>query len=102
MNAWTNSVPPDVAESVRSRLGLSADQFATLLGVAPTTVRRWQQGRTESIAGSEAVILRFLDRHLSSNRSQRRMRDLVDASVRRTGLPAMLDLLWFQFEQGAT
>ena len=34
-------------KELRKRLGLTQDEFAVQLGVAPFTVRRWESGKTK-------------------------------------------------------
>ena len=34
-------------KKMRQRLGLTQDEFAVKLGVAPYTVRRWESGKTQ-------------------------------------------------------
>lgn len=43
--------------SVRAKLGLSQDKFATLLGISKRTVQEWEQGRSVP-SGAARVLLR--------------------------------------------
>lgn len=52
---------PDPQE-IRERLGLSQDEFATVLGVSVRTLQNWEQGRRMP-TGPAAMLLRVADRH---------------------------------------
>jgi len=51
----------DVAR-VRSRLGLSQNKFASLLGISENTLQNWEQGRRKP-AGPAKVLLKVAARH---------------------------------------
>ncbi len=51
----------DVAR-VRSRLGLSQNKFARLLGISENTLQNWEQGRRKP-AGPAKVLLKVAARH---------------------------------------
>ncbi|MBK7257412.1 MAG: helix-turn-helix domain-containing protein [Ignavibacteriae bacterium] len=46
---------PDVA-AIRQHLGLTQRQFASLLGISPSTLRNWEQGRRRP-EGAARVLL---------------------------------------------
>jgi putative transcriptional regulator len=50
---------PDV-RVIRDRTGLSQDKFAMLIGVKPSTLRNWEQGRRKP-TGPARVLLRILE-----------------------------------------
>ena len=50
---------PEVRE-IRNRTGLSQDKFAMLIGVQPSTLRNWEQGRRKP-TGPARVLLRILE-----------------------------------------
>ena len=50
---------PDV-RAIRARTGLSQDAFARSIGVAPSTLRNWEQGRRRP-QGPARVLLALLD-----------------------------------------
>ena len=52
---------PDVA-AIRSKYGLSQEQFASLLGISVRTLQNWEQGRREP-HGPAKVLLRVAARH---------------------------------------
>lgn len=52
---------PDV-KAIRSGLGLSEEQFAALLGVRTTTLRKWQTGKRKP-KGAIFVLLRVAEKH---------------------------------------
>lgn len=52
---------PEIA-SIRMRVGLSQERFATLLGVSSRTLQDWEQGRRNP-SGSAQTLLRIADRH---------------------------------------
>lgn len=51
----------DVAE-IRNSFGLSQDKFAQLLGISPSTLRNWEQGRRKP-EGAARVLLRVAAKH---------------------------------------
>ncbi|MBT9551752.1 MAG: helix-turn-helix domain-containing protein [Hydrogenophaga sp.] len=52
---------PQAAEA-RSKVGLSQQDFATLLGVSPRTLQDWEQGRREP-TGAAKTLLRVAMAH---------------------------------------
>lgn len=46
-------------KKIRKRLGLTQDQFAVRLGVAPYTVRRWESGKTKPSRMAERLLEEF-------------------------------------------
>jgi putative transcriptional regulator len=48
--------------SVRARLGLSQNRFAALLGISPSTLKNWEQGRRRP-TGAAKVLLKVAKRH---------------------------------------
>ncbi|KAA3654124.1 MAG: helix-turn-helix domain-containing protein [Calditrichaeota bacterium] len=52
---------PDV-KSLRKQYGLSQDKFAQLLGISPSTLRNWEQGRRKP-EGAARVLLRVAAKH---------------------------------------
>jgi putative transcriptional regulator len=54
---WEN-----VVADARSRLRLSQDQFAELLGISVKTLHNWEQGRRRP-TGAARVLLRVASRH---------------------------------------
>ncbi len=52
---------PDV-RSIRKRYGLSQNKFAQLLGISPSTLRNWEQGRRKP-EGPARVLLLVAERH---------------------------------------
>ncbi len=47
---------------VRSKLGLSQNKFARLLGISENTLQNWEQGRRQP-AGPAKVLLKVAARH---------------------------------------
>jgi len=43
-------------QSVRSKTGLSQNQFAALLGVSPSTLKNWEQGRRHPSGPAKALL----------------------------------------------
>lgn len=43
--ARRTSFAPDDVRATREQLGLTQDQFATMIGVSVATLRNWEQGR---------------------------------------------------------
>ena len=52
--------PDPEVRSIRDRTGLSQDKFALLIGVNPSTLRNWEQGRRKP-TGPARALLRILD-----------------------------------------
>lgn len=52
---------PDVAQ-IRSKSGLSQEQFANLIGVSVRTLQDWEQGR-RSPSGAARTLLLVADKH---------------------------------------
>jgi putative transcriptional regulator len=60
--ARTTRVKVPKAAEVRSRVGLSQEDFARLLGVSARTLQDWEQGRREP-TGAAKTLLRVAFRH---------------------------------------
>ena len=54
---WENTV-----SATRTRLRLSQDKFAALLGISVKTLHNWEQGRRQP-TGAARVLLRVASRH---------------------------------------
>lgn len=52
---------PDV-RTVRKEYRLSQPKFAALMGISPSTLRNWEQGRRKP-EGSARILLRIVARH---------------------------------------
>ncbi len=52
---------PEIA-SIRLRVGLSQERFASLLGISSRTLQDWEQGRRNP-SRSAQTLLRIADRH---------------------------------------
>lgn len=48
--------------AVRAKLGLSQSKFAALLGISPSTLKNWEQGRRRP-TGAAKVLLKVARRH---------------------------------------
>lgn len=48
--------------AARAKLGLSQNRFAALLGISPSTLKNWEQGRRRP-TGAAKVLLRVAKRH---------------------------------------
>ena len=48
--------------AVRAKLGLSQSKFAALLGISPSTLKNWEQGRRHP-TGAAKVLLKVARRH---------------------------------------
>ena len=55
---------PDV-QRIRSRLGLSQEQFALMIGISPCTVQNWEQKRREPEGAAKALLMVTAARHPS-------------------------------------
>src|SRR4051812_16752705 len=60
--ARVTKLSPAHPRAVRSRLGLTQEQFARLLGVPVGTLRNWEQGIREP-AGAAKALLRIAAKH---------------------------------------
>ena len=60
--ARVTKLTPDHPRAIRSRLGLTQEEFSTLLGVPVSTLRNWEQGHREP-AGAAKVLLRIAAKH---------------------------------------
>jgi len=49
-------------KAVRAKLGLSQNKFAALLGISPSTLKNWEQGRRHP-TGAAKVLLKVAKRH---------------------------------------
>lgn len=56
-------INPD-PKKIRTRLGLSQIKFAQLLGISPSTLQNWEQGRRKP-EGPAKVLLNIADKHPS-------------------------------------
>ncbi|MGD0733213.1 MAG: helix-turn-helix domain-containing protein [Terracidiphilus sp.] len=55
-------IPPEIdVKAIRSRLGMTQQQFATCFGFNITTLRHWEQGRRVP-DGTARAYLRVIDR----------------------------------------
>jgi len=52
--------PDPEVRMIRDRTGLSQDKFAMLIGVNPSTLRNWEQGRRKP-TGPARALLRILE-----------------------------------------
>ena len=52
--------PDPEVRAIRDRTGLSQDKFAMLIGVKPSTLRNWEQGRRKP-TGPARALLRILE-----------------------------------------
>jgi putative transcriptional regulator len=52
--------PEPVVSAIRKKMGLSQDKFAYLIGVKPSTLRNWEQGRRKP-TGPAKALLRILE-----------------------------------------
>ncbi len=52
--------PEPVVSAIRKKTGLSQDKFAYLIGVKPSTLRNWEQGRRKP-TGPAKALLRILE-----------------------------------------
>lgn len=52
--------PDPEVRAIRDRTGLSQDKFALLIGVKPSTLRNWEQGRRKP-TGPARALLRILE-----------------------------------------
>jgi putative transcriptional regulator len=67
-------VPETVdVRAIRSKLGLSQDQFATRFGISLSTLRKWEQGERQP-EGAARAYLKVIDR----------IPDAVQAALRTT------------------
>lgn len=60
--ARVTKLTPDHPSAVRSRLGLTQQDFAKMLGVPLGTLRNWEQGVREP-AGAAKALLRIAAKH---------------------------------------
>ena len=60
--ARVTKLTPDHPRAVRSRLGMTQEQFAKMLGVPVGTLRNWEQGIREP-AGAAKTLLRIAAKH---------------------------------------
>ncbi len=56
----TFEYPDPEVLAIRARTGLSQEKFATLIGVKPSTLRNWEQGRRQP-TGPAKALLRILE-----------------------------------------
>jgi putative transcriptional regulator len=60
--ARVTKLTPDHPRVVRSRLGMTQEEFADLLGVPVGTLRNWEQGIREPV-GAAKTLLRIAAKH---------------------------------------
>jgi len=60
--ARVTKLTPDHPRVVRSRLGMTQEEFAKLLGVPVGTLRNWEQGIREPV-GAAKTLLRIAAKH---------------------------------------
>ncbi|MGI4859272.1 MAG: helix-turn-helix domain-containing protein [Janthinobacterium lividum] len=68
--ARVTKVEPTVASIARTKIGLSQNAFATLLGVSVRTLQDWEQGRREP-TGAAQTLLRVAVAHPEALRKLR-------------------------------
>lgn len=66
--ARVTTLTPDHPRAVRSRLGMTQEAFAQMLGVPLGTLRNWEQGIREP-AGAAKALLRVAAKHPKMVRS---------------------------------
>ena len=54
--ARVTKLTPDHPRAVRSRLGMTQEDFAAMLGVPVGTLRNWEQGIREPVGASKALL----------------------------------------------
>jgi putative transcriptional regulator len=55
-------IPPDIdVKSIRSRLTLSQDEFASVFGFTVNQIKDWEQGRSRPLGGVRAYLM-IIDR----------------------------------------
>jgi putative transcriptional regulator len=54
--------PKNGVAAARAKLGLSQSKFAALLGISPSTLKNWEQGRRHP-TGAAKVLLKVAERH---------------------------------------
>ena len=62
-------------KSQRARLGLSAGEYAKLVGVSPQSIYNWEQGHTSTRPAQVAVMAQF--RGLGKREAQSRLEELA-------------------------
>jgi putative transcriptional regulator len=50
-------ISPSPPRSIREKMGLSQDEFASLLGVSKRTLQEWEQGRREPHGPALSLLL---------------------------------------------
>ena len=64
-----SALSPGQIKQTREALGLSSSQFASVLGVHPTTVSRWENAKGPVIVeGMAHTVLSALQKRLAANR----------------------------------
>lgn len=60
---------PNIIRKLRAHLGLSGSQFATVLGVHPTTVSRWENAKEPVVVeGMAWTVLAGLAEHMENEK----------------------------------
>lgn len=63
---------PEEIKNTRAALGLSSGQFATVLGVHPTTISRWENANGPvKVEGMAFTVLSALRKRLAGSRKSR-------------------------------
>ena len=60
--ARVTTLTPDHPRAVRSRLDMTQEEFAAMLGVPVGTLRNWEQGIREPV-GAAKTLLRIASKH---------------------------------------
>ncbi len=62
MQALRRKFKPAAVAATRTKLGLTQDEFARMIGVPRATLRNWEQGRTKP-EGPAGALLRVAERN---------------------------------------
>ena len=60
--AHSTTLQAPYAKAVREKLGLSQNQFATLIAISPRTLQNWEQGHRRP-EGTARTLLRVAESH---------------------------------------
>ena len=91
-----------VARGIRQSIGFTHVEFATLLGVAPATVYRWDQAADQNIDPFQASVLmalRELVKGLSESDLVRFKKEMKSSIAVHGGLRTLYVLLSWVFDQ---